>query len=159
MAVADAITKDQQLFCNGSIVIRKVSGCGETVAAGHVLHDEVVLLLGLVCHLPIFAGHDISGAADAVGADDLNGLAAVAGLLGSCGRASRGSCGAGAACIGSGTACQDTGSSQNSAHGQKFTTFHSSVLLHISLFLVCGLWMFGLRFSRGVTSPEAKAPK
>lgn len=33
MAVADAIAKDQQLFCHGGTVISKVGGCGETVAA------------------------------------------------------------------------------------------------------------------------------
>ena len=161
MTVADAVTEDQQLFCNGSSIICKVGSSCEAVAARHVLHDEVVLLLQLVGHLAVLTGHDISRTTDAVGADDLDGLAAVAGLLsctGSSSRTSGGSSSGGAACIGSGAACKQTSSSQNSAHGQEFTTFHNGFSFFNLFFFWVSIRCF-LRFYGAITSPEATDPK
>ena len=154
VAVAHAIAKDQQLFGNRGIVVCKVGCRGKAITASHVLHDEVVLLLELVCHLTVLARHDVCRAADTVGTDDLDGFAAVAGLL-RCSRACGGR--SSAACIGSGTACKQPGGSQNSAHGQKFATFHSSVLLQIFTFSC--LAYIQVAIFAGVISPEAKAPK
>ncbi len=80
MTVVDAVAEYQEIL-GARILIGEIGCCREAVTAGHVLHDEVVLALLLIGYLCVLPGYDVCGTADAVGADDLDGLAAVAALL------------------------------------------------------------------------------
>ena len=73
-SVADAVAHDEQIHSAG--IFLGEGGVGdETVTAGQVLNDEVVVGLNIVGSLGILTGNQVRNTARAVGADDLNRLA------------------------------------------------------------------------------------